>query len=244
MILIKTDKEIAAMQECGKIARRAIDEAVKSARAGMTTMELNDLAEKVILGSGGLPCFKGYEDFPTATCINVNEGIVHGFPGSYSLKVGDIVSVDLGVRYKGMVTDVSETFELTTNRQQKFLEAGRKALAGAVETCVVGNHIGDISFAIQKTVEALGYTVTRDLAGHGVGREVHEDPYIPCYGRPKRGEKLLEGMTLALEVIYQTGSPDLILEDDGWTLATRDGSLSALFEKTVALTRQGVLVLT
>lgn len=244
MTLIKSELEIAGMQESGEIARKAIDEAVKQAKIGMSTKELNDLAENVILEAGGKPCFKGYEGFPSATCININSGIVHGVPGSYRLKSGDVVSVDLGVLYKGMVTDVSESFEVGTKNQSKFLETGQKALKEAIEACILGNRIGDISSAIQKTVEKSGYSVTRDLAGHGVGRLVHEDPYIPCYGRPGRGEKLVEGMTLAIEVIYQKGSPELVLDQDGWTLSTQDGSLSGLFEKTLALTRQGVLVLT
>lgn len=244
MTLIKTLKEIETMQEGGKIARKAVDEAVRQTKVGMTTREINDMAGKIILDAGGKPCFKGFEGFPSAVCINVNAGIVHGLPGSYRLGVGDVVSVDLGVLYKGMITDVSESFEVETNSQDQFLSAGKKALEEAIKACVVGNRVGDISHAIQKTIESAGYSVTRDLAGHGVGRAVHEDPYIACYGRPGRGEKLVEGMTLAIEVIYQKGNPTLILDKDGWTLSTKDGSLSGLFEKSVAVTRQGVLVLT
>lgn len=244
MILIKTPQEIQIMQEGGKIARKAVDAAVRQAKVGMTTLELNNIAENIIVDMGGVPCFKGFEGFPYATCINVNSGIVHGLPGNYRLRIGDMVSVDLGVLYKGMNTDVSESFEMESKSQTKFLETGRNALDLAIANCVIGNRIGDISYAIQKTIEGAGYSVTRDLAGHGVGREIHEDPYVECYGRSGKGEKLMEGMTLAIEVIYQKGRPELSLAKDGWTLSTKDGSLSGLFEKSVAVTKQGALVLT
>ncbi len=244
MVTIKTPKEIELMLEGGRIARKAVDEAVRQAKVGMTTMELNNIAEEVIKKSGGIPCFKGFEGFPTATCINVNSGIVHGLPSDYKMQAGDVVSVDLGVLYKGLNTDVSESFELGSHKEAKFLDTGRRALDLAVEACVIGNKIGDISYAIQSTIEGAGYTVSRDLAGHGVGREIHEDPYVECFGRPGKGHKLVEGMTLAIEVIYQKGRPELVLSADGWTLETKDGSLAGLFEKSVAVTRQGALVLT
>jgi methionyl aminopeptidase len=244
MTLIKTTREIELLQAGGRIARKAIDEAVSLARAGMTTLELNAVAEQSIAAAGATPSFKGYEGFGFATCINVNAGIVHGIPSNYRLRRGDIVSVDLGVLYQGLHTDVSESFELETHAQEQFLQVGRDALAGAIAQCVLGNKVGDISSAIQATVERAGYSVSRDLAGHGVGRQLHEDPYVECFGRPGKGRQIVEGMTLALEVIYQQGRPELSLAKDGWTLVTKDGSLSGLFEKSVAVTRQGVLVLT
>lgn len=244
MILIKSQQEIDAMVEGGKIARKAVDEAVRQAKVGMTTLELNTIAEKIILESGGVPCFKGYEGFPFATCTNINEGIVHGFPNKYKLKKGDVVSVDLGVLYKGMNTDVSESFELETHHQDKFLETGKQALANAIAKCMIGNKIGDISNATQTTIQRAGFSVSRNLAGHGVGRLIHEDPYVGCFGKPGKGYEIKEGMTFAVEVIYQKGRPELKLAKDGWTLSTKDGSLSGLFEKSVAVTRQGVLVLT
>jgi len=244
MVTIKTPKEVELMLEGGRIARKAVDEAVRRAKVGMTTMELNNIAEEVIVKSGGIPCFKGFEGFPTATCININSGIVHGLPSDYKMQAGDIVSVDLGVLYKGLNTDVSESFELSSQKERKFLETGRRALELAIEACVIGNKIGDISHAIQSTIEGGGYTVSRDLAGHGVGREIHEDPYVEGYGRAGKGYNLVEGMTLAIEVIYQKGRPDLHLDRDNWTLSTRDGTLAGLFEKSVAVTRQGALVLT
>ena len=244
MILIKSSQEIEIMREGGKIARKAVDEAVKRAKVGMTTLELNNIAEKVIIGMGGIASFKGYKGFPFATCININEGIVHGVPNKYKVRRGDVVSIDLGVLYKGLNTDVSESFEVETNVQDKFLDTGRKALEKAIGVCVIGNKIGDISYAIQKTVENAGFSVTRDLAGHGIGKEIHEDPYVACFGQPGKGPEIKEGMTLALEVIYQKGHPKLRLAKDGWTLCTKDGSLSGLFEKSVAVNRQGALVLT
>ena len=244
MICIKTPQEIEIMQEGGRVARKAVDEAVRQAKVGMTTLELNNIAEKIITDAGGTACFKGYKGFPFATCININDGIVHGVPNKYKIQKGDVVSIDLGVFYQGLNTDVSESFEVETHRQDKFLEAGRKALENAMETCIIGNKIGDISNAIQTTVQRAGFSVSRDLAGHGVGREIHEDPYVECFGRPGKGREIKEGMTLAIEVIYQKGRPELCLAKDGWTLATKDGSLAGLFEKSVAVTRQGVLVLT
>lgn len=244
MVVIKSPKEISIMKKCGLIARKALDTAIKSAKAGMTTLQLNNIAEEVILKEGGYPCFKGYEGFPFATCINVNHSIVHGLPNDYVLKKGDLVSIDLGVLYKGLITDVSETFELDSDMHKDFLETGKKALATAISKCKVGNKVGDISFAIQSIIEGAGYSVSRDLSGHGVGKSIHEDPYVLCYGNPGEGLELVEGMTLAIEVIYQKGKPDLVLEPDGWTLSTKDGSLSALFEKTVAVGSEAPLVLT
>jgi methionyl aminopeptidase len=244
MILIKTPQEIESMLESGKIARKAVNESVRQAKVGMTTLELNNIAEKIIVEAGGIPCFKGYEGFPFATCININSGIVHGIPNNYRIQRGDVVSVDLGVLFRGLNTDVSESFEVETHNQDSFIEIGRKALENALEVCVIGNKIGDISYTIQRTIENAGFSVSRDLAGHGVGREIHEDPYVECFGRPGKGHEIKEGMTLAIEIIYQKGRPDLVLAKDGWTLSTKDGSLSGLFEKSVAVTRQGVLVLT
>lgn len=244
MVVIKSPEEVNIMKEGGLIARKALDTAIRNARVGMTTLELNNIAEEVILKEGGYPCFKGYEGFPFATCINVNHGIVHGLPNDYVLKKGDLVSIDLGVLYKGLTTDVSETFELGSNTHKGFLETGRKALTAAISKCKVGNRVGDISFAIQSIIERAGYSVSRDLSGHGVGKSIHEDPYVLCYGNPGEGLELVEGMTLAIEVIYQKGKPDLVLEPDGWTLSTKDGSLSGLFERTVAVGSKTPLVLT
>lgn len=244
MILIKTPNEIEIMQEGGRIARKAVDEAVRQAKVGVTTLELSHIAEEVILSLGGVPVFKGFEGFPSAACINVNSGVVHGLPSEYKLQMGDLVSVDLGVQYKGLITDVSETFEVGTQNEERFLSVGRRALEKAIQACVLGNHIGDISYAIQTTVEEAGYSVSRDLAGHGVGKKLHEDPYVECFGKAGKGRKLEVGMTLAIEVIYQKGKPDLVLDKDGWTLKTKDGSLSGLFEKSVAITSHGTLVLT
>ncbi|MFH1295528.1 MAG: type I methionyl aminopeptidase [bacterium] len=244
MIVLKTPAEVEKMVQGGKIARRALTAAVQQAKVGVSTLELNQLAEQFILAAGAKPSFKGYEGFPAATCINVNSGIVHGLPNDYRLQIGDVVSIDLGVLFAGLHTDVSESFEVEANNHCKFLATGKKALDLAVSACVVGNRIGDISWAIQRTVERVGYSVSIDLAGHGVGRELHEDPFIECFGQPGQGVLLKAGMTLAVEVIYQQGRPELVLAEDGWTLRTKDGSLSGLFEKSVAVTGRGVLVLT
>ena len=244
MITIKTAHELELMQAGGAIAREAIDKAIRAVGVGVSAFTLNKLAEELIHARGGLPCFKGYEGFPFATCINVNAGIVHGIPTGYRFKKGDIVSVDLGVLYRGYNTDVSETVEVGSSKEDQFLQLGRKALELAIFECREGGRVGDIANAIQKTIEDKGYSVSRDLVGHGIGRKVHEDPFVPCFGKPDTLERLCKGMTLAIEVIYQKGSPKLSLGKDGWTLSTWDGSLAALFEKTVAVTAGEALVLT
>jgi methionyl aminopeptidase len=243
MIPIKKPEEIEIMKEGGKISSLALHTTVDSAKVGITTMELNKIAEKIILGGGGEPSFKKVEDYAYATCININDGVVHGIPGNYQIKEGDIVSIDLGVFYKGFHTDVSHTIEVGTKKEDKFLNAGKKALEEAIFHCSAGNKLGSISYSIQRNIERFGYSVSRELVGHGVGRELHEDPYVPGYGRQDQGPLLKEGMVLAIEIIYQKGKPYIELDTDGWTLRTADGSLSGLFESTVAVTKNGPLIL-
>lgn len=244
MISIKTPKDLELMIEGGKIARKAIDMAIEAVKPGVTGLDINSIAKDYILQSGAVPSFKGYEGFTHAVCVNINSGVVHGIPNNQKFKPGDVVSVDLGVLLNGYHTDVSESVEVETLSHKKFLDTGREALKEAIFMCRPGNRVGDISNSIQNVIEREGYSVSRDLAGHGVGRELHEDPFIPCYGKKGKGEKLAVGMVLAIEVIYQVGDYPLVIGNDGWTLSTRDGSLSGLFEKTVAVTTGDALVLT
>ncbi len=237
------------MKEGGKIAAAVLNQTLAAAQPGVSTLELDHLAEKLILVAGGEPSFKGFENYPFATCININEGIVHGLPTKRKLKVGDVVTVDLGVFYQGLHTDNAQTVlvggqQFNNSTIQQFLSAGREALENAIKQCQVGNHLGDISHTIQTVVEKADCQVIRELGGHGVGKELHEPPFIPGIGRPGEGPVLKEGMTLAVEVIYAKGSGRIEVLNDGWTVVTVDGSTAGLFEHTVAVTRGGPIILT
>lgn len=258
MITLKTGPELEIMAVGGKIAAEVLREIVGEAKAGMTLRQLDKAAEKKILASGAVPSFKGFEGYKFATCINVNEGVVHGIPNGRVLKNSDLLSVDLGVYYRGFHSDISWTVVVggktevlasgfpkdTLSKKQSFLACGREALNSAIGQCKVGNRVGDISSVIQQTIESQGYNVVRDLVGHGIGRELHEDPAIPCFGNKERGLQLKAGMTLAIEVIYTEGSYQLAVEEDGWTIRTLDGQLGGLFEQTVAIRDTGPIVLT
>jgi methionyl aminopeptidase len=260
LIPIKSPQEIEMMKEGGKIAAEVLAQTLAAVEQGVSTLELNNLAEHLILSAGGKPSFKGFQDYPFATCININEGIVHGLPTERKIKEGDVVTVDLGVLYKGLHTDNARTVKVQSaksgqagepvgsskvqNSLDKFLGTGQLALEEAIKQCQVGKTVGDISHAIQTTVEGAGYNVTRELGGHGVGRELHEPPFIPGFGSPKTGPVLKEGMTLAIEVIYTAGSGKMRTLDDDWTVVTADGRLAGLFEHSIAITATGPIILT
>lgn len=249
MIIRKTAEEIELMREGGRITAEVLREVSAAAGPGVTLLELEKIAADGIARRGGSPAFQRVEDYKFVTCLNVNEGIVHGIPTARKLAEEDILSVDLGTYYKGFNTDASWTVYVG-NREQasapkiKFLEAGERALDLSISQAQVGNHIGDISSAMQRVLEQNGYSPVTTLVGHGVGKDLHEDPQIPCLALPNRGSKLLEGMTLAIEVIYTEGSPELGVAKDGWTIETRDRSLGGLFEKTIAVTKDGPITLT
>ena len=248
MIPIKTPKELEIMKEGGKIAAAVREKVLAAAEPGISTLELDALAEELILEAGGKPSFKGFEGYPFTTCINVNEGIVHGIPTKRKLKEGDVLTVDLGVFYKGLHTDTARTIEVVNRKSQtvnrKLLSTGQETLDKAIEQCQVGKHVGDISHTIQTTVEKAGYNVARELGGHGVGKKLHEPPFIPGFGRPGEGPELTEGMTLAIEVIYAAGNGKIAVLNDGWTAVTVSGKVAGLFENTVAVTKSGPVVLT
>lgn len=248
-IKIKSKEQIEIMKEGGKITAGALKEVLAAAEVGVTTTTLDKIAGDFILRSGGEPAFKRVPRYKFATCLNFNEGVVHGLPSERRLKEGDILSVDLGTYYKGLNTDVAWTVYVGDKNQAptvklQFLEVGEKALWAAIERCWVGNKIRDISAAMEKILCAEGYSPVETLVGHGVGEKLHEDPPIPCLVTPGESPNLKEGMTLAIEVIYAAGNPGLKLLDDGWTLVTADGSLAGLFEHTVVVSPTAPIVLT
>jgi len=247
LIVRKSRAELETMREGGRITAACLRMLGENVRPGVTTRELDRMAEEFIYDHGGKPEFKGYQGFPASICASPNAMIVHGIPGSYRLKEGDIISLDVGVRYEGFVTDSATTVPVGEIPQEteRLLETTRRCLEAATEQARAGNHFGDIGHAIQYLAESRGYGVVRDLVSHGVGRKMHEDPQIPNYGRPGTGPRLMPGMTFAIEPMITLGSYDIrISEWDGWSIYTADGSLSAHFEHTVAVTEDGPWVLT
>ncbi len=247
MIVRKSRAELETMREGGQITAACLRMLAENVRPGVTTRELDTMAEEFIYDHGGKPEFKGYQGFPASICASPNAMIVHGIPGSYRLKEGDIISLDVGVRYEGFVTDSASTVPVGEIPQEteRLLETTRRCLEAATEQTRPGNRLGDIGHAIQDLAESRGYGVVRDLVSHGVGRKMHEEPQIPNYGRPGTGARLMPGMTFAIEPMITLGSYDIrISEWDGWSIYTADGSLSAHFEHTIAVTESGPWVLT
>jgi methionyl aminopeptidase len=246
MIIRKSPQEIELMARAGRIVVDTLTLIGENVRAGVATAELDALAEEFITSQGGYPTFKGYRGYPAATCISPNDMVVHGIPGPYELGEGDILSVDVGVTLDGFVADSAYTFPVgdVSAEADRLLEACQAALAAGVEQCRVGNRLSDISHAVQQVTERAGFSVVRSLVGHGVGRSMHEDPQIPNYGEPGRGPLLAEGMTFAIEPMINAGRPEIYVHDDGWSISAADGSLSAHFEHTVAITTAGPRILT
>ena len=248
MIQLKSAREIEAMVHGGRILAETIDVLRRETRAGVSTAQLDKIAEDFIVShAGATPAFKGLYGFPGSICASINNEIVHGIPSSKRvLKEGDIISLDVGVRYQGYYTDSATTVAVGTvdKQTQKLLDVTREALDAGIEAAQVGNHLGDIGFAVQSVVEASGFSIVRDLVGHGIGVEFHEEPQVPNYGKPKRGTKLVPGLTIAIEPMVNVGAPTTRTMPDRWTVVTTDGSRSAHFEHTVAITADGPLVLT
>ena len=246
MIIRKAAAEIERMARAGEVVAEALALIGEHTRPGVTTQELDELADGFIRSRGGVPTFNGYRGYPASICTSPNEMVVHGIPGLYGLREGDILSVDVGVTLDGFVADSAYTFPIgdVSPEAERLLEGGQAALAAGVEQCRVGNRLSDISHAIQHTTEELGYSVVRSLVGHGVGRSMHEEPQIPNYGDPGRGPLLSEGMTFAIEPMITAGGPEVVLHDDEWSISTADSSLAAHFEHTVAITAEGPRVLT
>jgi methionyl aminopeptidase len=247
LIVRKSAGELQAMREGGKITAACLRMLAENVRVGITTKELDQIAEDFIRSRGGTPEFKGYQGFPASICASPNAMIVHGIPGSYRLKAGDIISLDVGVRYEGFVTDSATTMAVGDVPEdiEELLKTTRQCLVVATEQVRVGKRLGDIGHAIQTLAESRGYGVVRDLVSHGVGRKMHEDPQIPNYGRPGTGPRLLPGMTFAIEPMITLGDYNIRLSEwDGWSIYTVDGSLAAHFEHTVAVTENGPWILT
>lgn len=232
------------MRQGGTYASQLRRELVQAIRPGITTLELDNLANNFFAAHQLTASFLGYQGYPFSIVVCVNEEVVHGLPSERILREADVVTVDLGVLYQGFHTDTATTVEVATSNHGRFLNAGQEALGLALKQCVAGNRIGDISHAIQEAIEGYGYNVIRAFVGHGIGRNLHEDIQIPCYGDPGTGPLLQPGMTLAVEVMYVEGSYALQIQQDGWTAITRDGKLSAMFEHTVAITESEPLILT
>lgn len=255
MIKTKTQDELEIMQESGRMLSETLWEVVKNVKPGVSELELDALAEKLIREKGGEPGFQKVPGYKHTTCVSTNEVVVHGIPTEYKLKVGDIIGIDCGVFYKGFHTDMAQTvkvqsskFKVESDENDRFLKVGMEALEAGIKQAVLGNHVGNISRAIQDIVETRnGYSVVRSLVGHGVGRKLHEEPEVPGYlvGKIEKTPELFEGMVIAIEIIYNMGGPELVFANkDGWTLATEDGSLAGLFERTVAITKDGPQILT
>lgn len=249
--LIKTPAEINAIAEGGKLIHGILHATAGLARPGISTWELNEFAEKEIAKTGGRPSFKNYgpkkNPFPAGLCTSVNSVVVHGIPSrEIILKNGDIVSLDVGMEYKNLYTDTAITVAVgnISTEAQKLIAVTKKCLDLAIKQARSGNRIGDISYAIQSTAEAAGFGVVRDLVGHGVGYEVHEEPSVPCFGQKNQGPKLEEGMVLAIEPMVCAGEYFLKYQNDGWTISTADGQLAAHFEHTLAITENGARILT
>jgi methionyl aminopeptidase len=246
VIVRKSEREIELIAAAGRVAADTIAHVGRHLEPGVTTEELDRIAEEFIRSHGGIPTSKGYRGFPKAICISPNDMIVHGIPGSYQVADGDLLTLDVGVTLDGYVADTAYTFGVgeVSAEAERLLEVGQAALAAGIEQAQVDNRIGDVSAAIQRVVEEAGFAVVRALVGHGVGRAYHEDPQIPNYGTPGRGARLSSGMTLAIEPMITAGGVDIVLDDDQWSVYTADGSLSAHFEHTVAVTEAGPRILT
>jgi methionyl aminopeptidase len=246
MIIRKSPAEIDKMAAAGDILVRCHKLLESKVRPGVTTAELDEAAEKFIRSQGAVPSFKGYNGFTGSICASPNHMVVHGIPGPYKLQKGDNISIDIGVTLDGWVADAARTYVLppATPVAEKLNQVTEESLLKAVEQCVVGNRLGDVSHAVQRHVEGQGLSIVRSLVGHGIGRNMHEDPQIPNFGEPGRGPKLEEGMVLAVEPMVTAGRHAVRMGDDGWAIYSQDGSLAAHFEFTIAITSAGPRILT
>jgi len=246
MIIRKSTQEIETMARAGAVVARTLALIEEHVQPGITTGELDAIAEEFIRSHDGVSTFKGYKGYPAATCLSPNSMVVHGIPGKARLADGDILSVDVGVTLDGFVADSAWTFPVgtITAEAQRLLDTCKAALAAGIAQARLGNTVGDISEAVQTVTEAAGFSVIRSLVGHGVGRSMHEEPQVPNFASSHRGPELREGMTIAIEPMITAGGADVYIEDDDWSISTADDSLSAHFEHTVAVTAAGPRILT
>src|ERR1041385_4603265 len=246
MIIGKSKKELDKMRAAGRLAGLVLSHLRSLVKPGVTTIEIDRAAEKMIRDAGGLPTFKGYNGFPYSICASVNEQVVHGFPSAYELRSGDIFSIDVGVTLAGFVGDTAATVPVgkVSDDRLKLIRVTEECLRLAIEQCWPGKHLGDIGHAVQSHAEGHGYSVVRDYVGHGIGRRMHEDPQIPNYGNPGKGVKIKRGYVFAIEPMINMGSVHTKTLKDGWTVVTVDGQPSAHAEHTIAITDEGPEVLT
>lgn len=247
MIIKKSKADIEAMKEAGRVSAKVLREVGACIRPGVSTLELDELAESIIRAEGGIPAFKGYGGFPGSICASVNDQIVHGIPSArIILKEGDIISIDTGATVEGWVGDNAWTYAVgaISPANQRLLDVTEQCMWAGLDAARPGNRLGDIGYAVQRIAEAAGFGVVREYVGHGIGRDMHEDPNVPNFGRSGTGVKLESGMVLAIEPMINRGTHKTKQMSDGWLVCTRDGRPSAHFEKTVAITDDGPVVLT
>jgi len=245
MIIIKSPREIEQLKRSNAIVAEVFEKLKRMIAPGITTKELDQVAEEYILSKGGRPAFKGYRGFPATLCISINEEVVHGIPGQRRLKEGDIVSIDGGVNFGGYFGDSAITLPVgeVDPESKRLLEVTEKALTLGIEKAKIGNRLFDISYAIQRWVESRGFSVVRDFVGHGIGKDLHEEPQIPNFGSPHQGPRLEKGMVFALEPMVNEGTYEVRVLSDGWTVVTADGKRSAHFEHTISITDDGAEIL-
>lgn len=246
MIVLKNSHQLNKMKEAGMIAADALALAGKSVEPGITTAEIDNIVRKFILKQGAKPSFLHYGGFPASTCISINNVVIHGIPGNLKIKPGDIVSIDVGTIYNGYQGDNAATFPCgeVSEEAKKLIDATRESLYQGIASAKAGLRLGDIGHAIQSYVEERGYSVVRQYVGHGIGKEMHEEPDVPNYGKPGHGLRLVPGMTIAVEPMVNQGGAAVKTMSDGWTVKTCDGKLSAHFENTIAITEDGPVILT
>lgn len=246
MTVLKSQDEIMRMADSCRIVAEVFEGVRGNVKPGVTTKELDDYVESFILSKSAKPAFKGYRGYPSSVCTSVNEEVVHGIPSSRKLKDGDIISLDIGVFFNGFYGDAAVTLPIgnINAEAKKLISVTEQSLQAAIEKASVGNRLFDISSAVQQCVESEGFSVVRNFVGHGIGRSLHEEPQVPNFGKAGEGPRLVEGMTLAIEPMVNAGGWEVSVLDDGWTAVTRDRSLSAHFEHTVAITKNGYNILT
>jgi len=246
-IELKSAREIDLLRRAGRLAARILMELKRQIEPGMTTKDIDSQAAEMMRKAGAVPSFLNYRGFPATVCTSVNEEVVHAIPGSRKLKQGDLLSLDIGMFVEEYCGDTATSFVVgggATEEQKRLMKAGRESLEASIQAARFGNRLGDVSWAMQSVVEAAGFTVVREYGGHGIGRAMHEEPHVPCYGNPGTGIRLVEGMVLALEVMANAGTAKIDHKKDGWTVVTADGRPSVHYEKMVAITERGTELLT
>jgi len=245
MVFFKSQDDIAKIRKASQVVAATLEKLGRSVQSGISTLELDAIAESEIRKSGAVPAFKGYRGFPATLCVSINEEVIHGIPSKKTLKDGDIVGLDLGAIWDGFYGDAARTFAVgdVSPKAKLLMDVTEKSLLLGIEQAQAGNRLGDIGYAVQSYAEKHGFSVVREFVGHGIGRSLHEDPQVPNYGQPGHGQRIKAGMVLAIEPMVCQGGPEVDILDDNWTAVTRDGKLSAHFEHSVAITPEGPVIL-